>query len=52
MSAIDEILGVSRYKFACRVAGKSRRRGRYNKASDAWLLPMMRRFDDGRTSYG
>jgi putative transposase len=52
MKAIAETLGVSRSQLACRVAGSPRRRGRYTKADDAWLLPMIRRIADGRASYG
>lgn len=52
MKAVAETLGVSRSQLACRAAGSPRRRGRYTKADDAWLLPMIRRIADGRASYG
>ena len=52
MKTVAETLGVSRSQLACRVAGSPRRRGRYTKADDAWLLPMIRRIADGRASYG
>ena len=39
MKAVAETLGVSRSQLVCRVSGSARRRGRYTKADDAWLLP-------------
>lgn len=52
MKAVAETLGVSRSQLAQRVAGRCRPRGRYTKADDAWLVPMVRRIADHRPTYG
>lgn len=52
MKAVADTLGVSRSQLACRAAGTAPRRGRYTKADDAWLLPMVRAIADERASYG
>ncbi len=52
MTAIATTLGVARSNLAERRAGSSRPRGRYHKAEDSCLLPLIRQLVDERPSYG
>lgn len=52
MSRVAETLGVARSNLIERAKGGSRRRGRYAKAGDEALLPLIRRFVDERPTYG
>jgi putative transposase len=52
MKRVAEALGVSRSNLAERGRGRSQSRGRYVKADDEALLPLIRRFADERPTYG
>ncbi len=52
MKRVAEALGVSRSNLAERGHGRSQSRGRYIKADDEALLPLIRRFADERPTYG
>jgi len=52
MKRVAEALGVSRSNLAERGRGRSQSRGRYVKADDKALLPLIRRFADERPTYG
>jgi putative transposase len=52
MKRVAEALGVSRSNLAERGHGRSQSRGRYIKADDEALLPLIRRFADERSTYG
>lgn len=52
MKTVASVLGVSRSNLAERIKGTSRPRGRYRKAEDAEILPVIRRFIDERPTYG
>ncbi len=52
MSAVAETLGVARSNLAERKAGKTKSRGRYHKAGDAELTPLIRTIVDERPTYG
>ena len=52
MKRVAETLGVARSNLAGRACGKVQPRGRYFKANDAALLPLIRRFVDERPTYG
>jgi putative transposase len=51
MKAVSDTLMVSRSNLAKRARG-SKPRGKYLKAADAWLLPLVRRICDGRPTFG
>ena len=52
MKAVAETSGVSRSQLHARTAGRSKPRGRYRKAGDDDLLPVLRRLVDARPTYG
>jgi putative transposase len=52
MKRVAEALGVSRSNLAKRAKGATSPRGRYLKAEDAVLLPIIRVFVDQRPTYG
>ena len=52
MKRVAETLGVARSNLAGRACGKVQPRGRYFKANDEALLPLIRRFVDERPTYG
>ena len=52
MKRIAEALGVARSNLAERAHGKGEPRGRYFKATDEAVLPLIRRFVDERPTYG
>ena len=53
MKAIADAVGVARSHLVERVKTQAKlARTRYNKADDAWLLPLIRELVDGRMTYG
>lgn len=52
MKRVAVALGVSRSNLVERSNGRSKPRGRYEKADDAMLLPLIRRLVDERPTYG
>jgi putative transposase len=52
MSAITETLGVARSNLIERRTRSTKSRGRYRKAEDADLLPLIRAIVDERPTYG
>jgi transposase InsO family protein len=52
MSAVAETLGVARSNLAARKKGVTKPRGRYHKAGDAELAPLIRAIVDERPTYG
>src|SRR5690606_8445229 len=52
MKTVADTLGVSRSNLVERLNGRSKPRGRYNKAEDAELLSIIRRLVDQRPTYG
>jgi putative transposase len=53
MKAIADTMGVARSHLRERMKPKTQSvRSRYNKADDAWLLPLIRELVDGRATYG
>jgi transposase InsO family protein len=52
MSTVAETLGVARSNLAGRKTGKTKSRGRYHKAGDAELAPLIRAIVDERPTYG
>ena len=52
MSAVAETLGVARSNLAERKKGATKPRGRYRKAEDADLAPLIRAIVDARPTYG
>lgn len=53
MKAIADTMGVARSHLVERMKLKTQpARSRYNKADDAWLLPLIREFIDYRATYG
>ena len=52
MSAVAQTLGVARANLAERRKGMTKPRGRYRKAEDAELTPLIRAIVDERRTYG
>lgn len=53
MKAIAETMGVARSHLVERMQPQAQSaRSRYNKADDAWLLPLIRELTDCRMTYG
>jgi hypothetical protein len=53
MKAIADTMGVARSHLVERMKPQAKLvRCRYNKADDAWLLPLIRELVDGRMIYG
>ena len=53
MKAIADAVGVARSHLVEGVKMQAKlARTRYNKADDAWLLPLIRELVDGRMTYG
>ena len=53
MKAIADTMGVARSHLVERMKPQAKLvRCRYNKAGDAWLLPLIRELVDGRMTYG
>ncbi len=52
MKTVADTLGVSRSNLIERLKGRSKPRGSCHKAEDAELLPVIRRLEDQRPTYG
>jgi putative transposase len=52
MSAVAETLGVARSNLAARKKGMTKPRGRYHKAGDVEIAPLIRAIVDERPTYG
>ena len=52
MKAVAETLGVARSNLIDRLAGRTRPRGRYHKAGDAVIVPMITALVTARPTYG